>query len=302
VLDADLRSFCAHELEMCVNMGRKTPFLWVTAHFSVEEVINCDPVHGQVLIYKTLILLLEVTDCITGTYKKCSVSVELPHSELHVSWRLVGYAQNFHACRSSSVVCCSSYSSLTAITYAVLLKWFSKCKSSGFRLRDRAGLAIDTHRSDICDPKTFDMAVLHTAHVQPAVLSCSETSIVLRQWTFFRASCCALGRQNIACLLRVRVMSLQVYSSCLALCLSCKRRDQTAPRRPESNMLLPRHSGNRVLVIFSQHSRYVRLDVVCPGRNSLSPHGSVETSVKLCSSEVPVLSKCGQQSSPLHGA
>jgi hypothetical protein len=27
--------------------------------------------------------------------------------------------------------------------------------------------------------KRFDMDVLHTAHVQPAVLSCSETPIVL---------------------------------------------------------------------------------------------------------------------------
>ena len=151
--------------------------------------------------------------------------------------------------------------------------------------------------------KLFDTAVLHIAHVQPAVLSCSETSIVLRQWTFYTASYCALGRQNIACLLNVRVMFLQVYSSCLALCLSCKHLDQTVPRRPESNLLLPRHSGNRVLV-FSQHSRYVRLDVVCPGRNSsfITTRNSVETSVKLCSSEVPVLSKCGLHSSPLHGA
>lgn len=63
----------------------------------MEEVINCDPVHKKVLIYKTLILMLEVTDCITGTLKKCSVSLEFPHSELHVSWRLVRCAQNFPA-------------------------------------------------------------------------------------------------------------------------------------------------------------------------------------------------------------
>ena len=39
-------------------------------------------------------------------------------------------------------------------------------------------LQLITHRSNICDPKTCDTAVLHTAHVQPAVLSCSETSVV----------------------------------------------------------------------------------------------------------------------------
>jgi hypothetical protein len=67
----------------------------------------------------------------------------------------------------------------TGITYALLLRWSSKGKSIGFRLRDSAGRTVDTHRSDICNPKTSDTSVLHTAHVQPAVLSCSGTSIVL---------------------------------------------------------------------------------------------------------------------------
>lgn len=71
------------------------------------------------------------------------------------------------------------YSPLTAITYALLLRWSSKWKSSGFRLRDSVGRAVDTHRSDFCDPNTFDTAVLHTTHVQPAVLSYSGTSVVL---------------------------------------------------------------------------------------------------------------------------
>jgi hypothetical protein len=71
------------------------------------------------------------------------------------------------------------YSSLTAIAYALLLRWSTKWKSSGFRLRDSAGRTVNTNRSDFCDPKTFDTTVLHTAHMQPDVLSCSGTSIVL---------------------------------------------------------------------------------------------------------------------------
>ena len=70
----------------------------------MEEVIYCDPIHGKVLIYKTLNLMLEVADCITGTSKKRNLSLELPYSELHVSYRLVGCAQNFHACYGLSVV------------------------------------------------------------------------------------------------------------------------------------------------------------------------------------------------------